>query len=77
MFVTNYGSDRYTFSLPEPISDQASPSTVYKVEEGGHELKIILEGKACADTMSGEQFETTVTVTFYGARLSGCGKPLH
>lgn len=77
VFVTNYGSDRYAFSLPEPVSDQGSRTTVYKVKEDGHELEIILKGKRCADTMSGEQFETTVTVKFDGTTLNGCGRPLH
>jgi putative lipoprotein len=77
VFVTNYGSDKYTFPLPEPVNDQAARTTSYTVNRDGHELEIVLEGKSCADTMSGEKFETTVTVTFDGTSLAGCGKPLH
>ncbi len=77
VLVTNYGSDRYTFSLPEPTSNQEKRTTVYEVKENGHELEIVLEGRSCADTMSDERFETTVTVTIDGSRLNGCGRPLH
>jgi len=77
VLVNNYGSDRYTFSLTEPVSDQESGTTVYKVKEGGHQLEIVLEGKACGDTMSDERFETTVTVILDETRLNGCGRPLH
>ena len=76
-FVNNYGADRYTFPMVEAVSDQASRTTIYRTKEGGHELEIVLEGKACADTMSGEKFETNVTIRFDGTRLNGCGRPLH
>jgi uncharacterized membrane protein len=77
VFVTNYGSDRYTFAAPQPISDEASHTTKYEVNKNGRELVITLEGKRCTDTMSGAQFETTVTLMFDGTSLAGCGKALH
>ena len=77
VLVTNYGSDRYTFKTPAPASDKASRTTRYAVNENGHELVITLEGKRCTDTMSGEPFETIVTVMLDGTRLAGCGKALH
>lgn len=77
VFVTNYGSDRYIFTTPQPTSNDASRTASYVVNENGHELVITLEGKRCADSMSDEQFETTVTVILDGAQLSGCGKALH
>lgn len=75
-FVNNYGSERYTFPMVEPVSDQASRTTIYQTKEGSHELEIVLEGKACADTMSGEQLETSVTIRFDGTSLNGCGRSL-
>ena len=77
VLVTNYGSDRYTFRTPVPASDEASRTTRYAVNENGHELAITLKGKRCTDTMSGEPFETIVTVMLDGTRLAGCGKALH
>jgi putative lipoprotein len=77
VFVTNYGSDRYTFRTPAPISNEESRSTSYAVNENGHELAITLEGRRCTDSMSGAQFETTVTVMLDGTRFAGCGRPLH
>jgi len=77
VLVTNYGSDRYAFATPAPTSDEGSRSTSYAVTENGHELVITLEGRRCADSMSGEQLETTVTVILDGTRLAGCGRPLH
>ena len=77
VLVTNYGSDRYTFVTQQPTSDETSRTTRYVVTENQHELVITQEGRRCADTMSGEQFETAVTVMLDGTRLSGCGKALH
>jgi len=77
VLVTNYGSDRYQFAPSEPSSDAASRTTKYEANDGGHELVISLDGKRCTDSMSGEQFETTVTVMINGNKLNGCGKALH
>jgi len=77
VLVTNYGSDRYQFAPSEPSSDADSRTTKYQANDGGHELVISLEGKRCTDSMSGEQFETTVTVMINGNKLNGCGKALH
>jgi len=77
VLVTNYGADRYQFAPTEPLSDAASRTTKYEAKEGGHELVISLEGKRCVDTMSGAQFETTVTVIIDNRQLNGCGKALH
>jgi uncharacterized membrane protein len=77
VFVTNYGSDRYTFRTPAPISDEELRTTRYAVNENGHELVITLEGRRCTDSMSGVQYETTVMVTLDSTRLAGCGKALH
>ena len=75
--VTNYGSERYQFAATEPSSNQATRTTTYEAKQNGHELMISLTAKRCADSMSGEQFETTVIVTIDGNELNGCGKPLH
>ena len=43
----------------------------------GDDLVIVLEGQTCRDTMSGEEFETTVTVVLDGNKYRGCGRALH
>lgn len=75
--VINYGSDRYQFPATAPSSNSASQTTIYETKQGGHELMIALEGRRCTDTMSGEEFETTVTVIIDGTKLDGCGMALH
>ena len=77
VFVTNYGTDKYNFPLPEPVSDKEAGTTLYSVSADGHELSILLELGPCIDSMSGEQFETKVIITFDGTELNGCGRPLH
>jgi len=77
VFVTNYGSDRFTFTLPEPVSDPKAGTTLYTASSDGHQLSIVLAPGPCMDTMSDEQYETKVKVTFDGTELNGCGRPLH
>ncbi|UCD67964.1 MAG: MliC family protein [Betaproteobacteria bacterium] len=77
VFVTNYGSDRYHFEEFETNSDPASRETIFKASKNGHELLVVLVGKRCTDSMSGEKFETTVVVTLNATQLNGCGRALH
>jgi acid phosphatase (class A) len=77
LFVGNYGSTKYLFDTPEPSVDPQGPETVYKVQKSGHELRVVLKGRPCVDSMSGEPYETTVTVMLDGKKYQGCGKPLH
>jgi putative lipoprotein len=77
VYVGDYGKSRYEFFTPQPIVDQQNRTTTYTVSEQGHVLKIMIDGRPCRDTMSGEAFETTVHVTFDGKDYRGCGKALH
>lgn len=77
LFVNNYGENRYEFATPPPLADQPSRVTRYEIKEDGHEMIIVLKGEPCLDTMSGESFDVTVTVTFDGRVFSGCGRVLH
>lgn len=40
-------------------------------------IMVQIEGTACRDSMSGERFESTVTVTLNGKSYRGCGHALH
>lgn len=77
VFIGDYGQTEYRFSTPDPVEDQDAGKTTYTVADGRHELVIVLEGRACMDTMSGESFETMVTVVLDGKELRGCGRALH
>jgi membrane-bound inhibitor of C-type lysozyme len=77
VFVTDYGKSRLEFAAPEPETDRQAVRTTYQVQEGGHDLAVILERKPCRDIMSGEAFETTVTVRLDEYEYRGCGRALH
>lgn len=76
-FVYAYGEQRVVTPCPEPSIDVDAQRTVYQAGAQGHDLKVVLEGTCCTDTMSDEQFETTVTVDFDGVIFRGCGRALH
>mgnify|MGYP003566012029 CR=1 FL=1 len=59
------------------MTDQETRTTTYAVKGADHELAIVLEGRHCQDSMSGEMFETKVTVVLDGEEFRGCGRPLH
>lgn len=77
VFVGDYGQARYEFITPEPSIDRQARTTVYTVQNDKHELSVMIVGRRCRDTMSGEAFETTVTVILDGKKYRGCGKALH
>jgi membrane-bound inhibitor of C-type lysozyme len=45
--------------------------------ETRHTLEVVIEAGGCRDSMSGDAFETTVTLTLDGRALRGCGRALH
>lgn len=75
VFVTNYGEDRHTFPAYTEAAPEAEPF-VYEAAIGGHSITVTLADEPCQDDMSGEPFDTTVTVVFDGETLRGCGRPL-
>ena len=77
VFVGDYGQTRYEFAAPEPFVDQHARTAFYKVRDGKHDLTIVIEGRPCHDSMSGERFETTAIVLLDGKKYRGCGKALH
>lgn len=79
VLVTGYGDERYEFDLPEPEIDMAARTTRYNIIQAGLELTLTLTltGDPCRDSMSGEEFETTVEIILNGKTLRGCGRALH
>ena len=73
LIVTDYGQNRVAYPWVEPQEDKAARRTVFKVDA---DTSVLIEGKPCTDTMSGEAFQTTVTVTTGMKTLKGCGRAL-
>ena len=75
--VTDYGAARYEFDTPKPVAEPDAFHTIYRTGNNSHSLTVLLESRRCLDTMSDEEFETTVTVTLDDKTYRGCGRPLH
>jgi len=73
VLLADYGATRLELPLPEPSVDHAARRTRWDAGE------IVLEviGRPCRDSMSGESFETEVSVHWRGRTLRGCGRALH
>lgn len=48
--------------------------TTYRAAAGGNAATVVIDRRACADSMSGEGFETAATVSFENRTLLGCGR---
>ncbi len=77
LFVADYGNSRYEFKAPQPVIDQKKRKTIYQTKAGEKNLTVVIEGRHCTDSMSGETFETTVWVQLDRRRYQGCGRALH
>ena len=73
LLVTDYGQNRNAYPYVEPQEDKAARKTVFPVDDT---TRVLIEGKPCTDSMSGESFEVTVTVTLGEKTLQGCGRAL-
>ena len=74
LLVTNYGEARTSYPYVEPVVFQDERRTEYRLPD--YETLIEIRGIPCTDTMSGEKFEASVTVTQVETRLDGCGRAL-
>lgn len=73
VLVSNYGESRIEVPLPQPIVDREARTTRWETDQ----LVLEVTGQACRDSMSGEEFESTVVVTTQTEILRGCGRALH
>jgi uncharacterized membrane protein len=73
LLVTDYGKNKNSYPFVKPQEDKNARKTVFQINA---DTSVLIEGKACNDTMSGEFFEVTVTVTQGGKKLKGCGRAL-
>jgi uncharacterized membrane protein/heat shock protein HslJ len=70
VLVTDLGAERAEFPYSDPVVEGAR--TTYR--SVGGELVAIVERQACVDTMSGEGFGVSATLTMNGRTLRGCGR---
>lgn len=77
VLVTDYGENRYEFETPEPVENRAEARTTFEAADRGMRVIVVLALGECHDTMSGEAFETTVTVRLDDTTYRGCGRALH
>ena len=73
----DYGQIKYRFKKASIDTNPQEKYTIYTADENNHKIVVKLEAKKCSDTMSGDKFETTVTLDIDGKKLRGCGKSLH
>ena len=73
LIVTDYGKERKSLPYIEPREDKAARKTVFQIDA---DTSVLIEGKPCTDSMSGETFQTTVTATLGGKTYKGCGRTL-
>jgi hypothetical protein len=74
--ITDYGADTAVAPVPPPGTDSATGARTYRATAGARDLQVLIQPTACTDAMSGESYETTVTITLDGRDLHGCGGPL-
>ena len=74
LLVTNYGEDRAAYPYVEPVVFHGERRTEYRLPE--YDTIIEIRSEPCADSMSGEQFAASVTVSRADAKLAGCGQAL-
>lgn len=72
MYFELVGTD--PISTPVPEAQTADGQTVYHAITEAHDLEVEIEPTVCHDSMSGEAFDATVTVTLDGAVYQGCGR---
>ena len=71
--MTDYGQRREAFPYVEPREDKVARKTIFQIDA---DTRVLIEGKSCTDSMSGESFQTTVTATLGGKTYKGCGRAL-
>ncbi len=74
--ITDYGADTVVAPVPAAESDSATGSRTYHITAQSHDLRVLIQPNGCTDAMSGEPYETTVTVALDGRVYQGCGGPL-
>jgi putative lipoprotein len=72
LLVTDYGKSLKAYPYVQPEQNKTLRRSQFQLEGATVEL----EGKHCVDIMSGEAFETQVSITLGSRVLNGCGRAL-
>jgi putative lipoprotein len=72
LFVGKYGDERVLAATPQP--EVEGDSTFFRTSAASRSLVVEILDESCSDTMSGELFETAVTVTLADHPFLGCGR---
>ena len=72
VIVTELGTKRT--ELRHAGATVAAGRTTYRAAGDGVEATVVIDRRACADSMSGEGFEAAATVSFENRTLLGCGR---
>jgi len=74
LLVTDYGEHTTSYPYVEPIVHQEERRTEFITDNGKTVVEI--RGVPCRDSMSGEEFEVSVTIKQTDRELKGCGRAL-
>lgn len=77
LLLLDYGQTRIETPAAAVEEDRAAGLSRYHIETEANHLIIELRNQPCLDSMSGEQFATSVQLEVNGRHLQGCGRPLH
>ena len=77
LLVTDYGQNTSRFESSTITSEAHSRTTVFNARNDNDRVEVVITGKPCTDSMSGESFPAVVSVRFNDRRYTGCGKALH
>lgn len=72
VIVTELGTKRT--ELMHTGASVVAGRTTYRAAGEGREATVVIDRRACADSMSGEGFEAAATVSFDNRTLLGCGR---
>ena len=72
VIVTELGANRAELAHGGPA--EIGGRTTYRAAADGREATVVIDRRACADSMSGEGFEAVATVNFENRTLLGCGR---
>lgn len=75
--VADYGQRTYRFPSSIIKSEPDKRTTIYSASSNDNTIEVVIKGEPCRDSMSGEAFSATVSITINDKRYSGCGKALH
>lgn len=72
--VTDYGQRRIQAHVP--AADPRLEWATYRSSSANHDLTVTVQRHPCRDSMSGQQFPASVSVTLDGVTYQGCGRRL-